>query len=288
MSKARELLSLAKQAKPVAGELPKPSTIFDEDTSIPQEYINAAVGWEGGRQQREKAKILKTPEEWNQKDILKYLGHLYYETTGQSYQYAWAADYAVLRDIANRLCHAFHLTECPNVLMKEYLDYAFDKLVTPHLGRGRKFWAGFLSSPSSILSFSQNRAQRPLEQSVTPSVVSKKVVDEVVHVSEDGLTLEKLHTAFRINGRYFVQHYGVVLHVNYLILVKKHSMAEAIGTVKKAVDKADRADVEAATNRHAPYPNWLPFTDVGVFGLDGIKISVDNCVLGFLKQPRTD
>lgn len=287
MSKMSELLLMAKDAKPDRDKPVKASDIFDETFALPSN--DRTVGWTAGKERREKAKITKPVADWNQKDILKFIGHLYYETTGQSFSYTWGADYGAIRDIASRLNIQFKQTECSNDMMRDFLTYTFQKFVTAHIGRGKKFWTGFLAQPQHIIDFAKSRQLHTVETIQTDAPI--RIVEEIVQVDENVLTMAKLDAAFKINARYFVTHYGAILHANYLMLVKGQPLDVVILTIQKAIDKAEsNAEVITTTNQYGPYPSWLPFTDVSVLKLSwltDINVCADNRLLGFLK-PRSN
>lgn len=286
---ADEMVAMAVSATPKGfRDRPVPS---EPKTSKPKKQeepapVSGLTTWTQGTETRFIAKFPREVSEWNRKDLVRYIAHVYYEATGASYIYALLMDYQNLQDFEHRL-RMIGKCEPTNQMLKDYIDYTFKKHIAPMLGRGKKMNTRFFCSDQFAMDFIENyRAVSFTERKAKSESVK---VDEIT--TEVNLNLRSLEDAYAINSRFFELNFGPIIHVNFLMMVKGISCDQAVKLASVGIDKAilqspsAKDEIKTATARFE-YPRWLPFTDVDKLKkpwLSEIVICDDNEMLGFLK-----
>jgi hypothetical protein len=222
----------------------------------------------------------KKVEEWNQRDLVKYMAHVYYEAMGGSYQYAWAADSQNLAAIQFKLEKTFEVADCSRQLCKDYIDFAFERFVIPKLKKDVRFTTKLFCNDAAILAF---KDRQPIRQ-------AESVVADVPVQKAGPIKVDDMNAAFEINGRYFVKTFGPIVYVNYLVKFQKVEQVQAVKNATaasaKAVAQSSPGEMLAIVNKFGPYPKWLPFTSVSDLAqswLHEIQLSDDNPVMAVFK-----
>lgn len=219
---------------------------------------------------------------WNKMDLRHYVGRKYRDQFAQSLPMAPAQ--------ANQTFTSIEFTyekqtgqNCTPAVIADYIDFFFDRHINAVIQKEGQFGIFKLSRPKFILDYIQSRNVSQQKVSQQQPAPQKQMV---VPTETEEATLENLTAAFKINPRYFVSNYGIILPVNYLMYAKKKSKEEAVQYVVTAVAKlaGNIEPVVSATNQYAPYPNWFEFLDAGQI-IKGLKVTTSNEPLryGFLK-----
>jgi len=263
MSFVDEMMAIAFAAEPKELSQPLTAAPLTEVTfELPKSV--GLTSWTEGYEKRLKAKFPNPVEEWNKRDFVKYMAHVYYENTGSRYSYRWGPNYAALGDIQDKL-KAQTKFDASNQLTKDYIDFAFQKYVVPQLARGKKFdYFMFHNSDAPFIDFVSHLVKNKPE----PVVVENKT---------EKITLEKMNAAHEIHSRFFVKTYGPVVYANYLLKFQNYTMEQMLKVVVNAINKAvsqsedTKEEIVGAMEKYAPCAKYLLFVDVKKFGFSWLK-----------------
>jgi hypothetical protein len=271
--KQNDLLSALVGLKKVAGTTAAPRVEI-----IPEQ----STSWDDKALKTSKGAVVKTNvADWNKADFRKYIARKYMDKYTQMLQMPIAQAYKTLTDMEVSL-EKNTGQKCTPLMMKDYIDYVFDRHVDTLIQKEGFFGVHKLSRPALVLAYAKANnfhQQSQIGHSAPPAPIAAPQ-------KEEDITLDDLQGAYRIHSRHFVSTYGIVLPVNYLMYVKKKSKEEAIQYVVSAVAKlsSDIQPIVEATTKNGPYPTWFEFLDASQI-IKGLKVitSSESNRFGFLK-----
>jgi hypothetical protein len=228
----------------------------------------------------------KPIEEWNRRDVVAYFYKRYFDQYHAriSSNIPWMKDFQIIEETMVMLQKQLKV-EAGVQLLKQYYDWCFDgNIINDILSRkNSKFGLFDLQKEKPVLLFCQSLARGSI---ALPEPLPK--VAPKIETPTGGFTFDDLVSAHKIHSQFFVQNYGLLLPVNYLILVKGKSEEEAVQYVQKAVDKyvtsKPLTSLVQITKKFEPYPKWLPFLDIRRFAEAEVGVSDDNEVFKALRR----
>jgi hypothetical protein len=240
---------------------------------------------------------VKPVSDWNRRDLRQYISKTYNVRWGDTLR--GNAQHALCNEIVAKVenCLRVQLKQEGYGILKEYFDFFIDTQVefaanTP----GGMTWNCF-SWDRFIMAFVKKWKASHLN-SPAPKAVASTTHVEIVDDKPPAttvLTKEAVETAYKITPQVFVREYGLLIPVNYLVMVRKQNVDKALEYVRNAVRKitspAAVQEVIEATERYTPYPKWLAFTDFnGVLtaasfhDMPNITFADDAEQFGFLRE----
>jgi hypothetical protein len=203
----------------------------------------------------------KPVEKWTRIDLRRYVAHIYNLRWGDTL--STGGQFALINEIIEKVEHNFRtmIGQEGNPILKEYFDF-FVETQVPEAAkeRGGMNWRKF-SYQKYVLAF----VQQWKSKCAAKVVVRKPESDpkpEPVKTAE--LTIEAVTQAYMKAPGVLIREFGVIVTINYLLMVRKHGLDKALTYVRNAVGKTSPADIKeviAATERYQPYPKALAFTD---------------------------
>jgi hypothetical protein len=248
---------------------------------------------------KDKKRAIKQANNWrtkdisecNKKDLVVYLYDRYYESyhAKLSNNKMYALDYSTMEDIAVMIEKQLK-THVGIPIVRQYFDWAFDSnYINEILTRKSKFTMSDLKRERAVLLFVHS-IRKGMTNVATPSSPLKALVVEDKPTAT--FLMEDLDAAYSIHSQYFIEVYGLLIPVNYLILSKKKTELEATQYVLKAIEKiratpkgeAKVQKLVKTTEKFGPYPKWLPFLNIQQFAETNVAISDDNKVFEILRS----
>lgn len=220
--------------------------------------------------------------DWNKVDMRRYVAKRFSDRFSSSLPMSIAQASKTFADLEVMLeKHAG--TECTPALVKDYIDFVFQRHIDSIIQREGSFGIRILCRPAIVLDYARNHLKAMSSISPMSKPAPQPAPASLFDTTEVGL--DDLQGAFKINAKYFVQNYGVILPVNYLMYVKKKSKEDAVKYVANAITKL-AGDIDAvmkATLQHAPYPDWFDFKDAESI-ISGLKVTfTDQARFSFIR-----
>ena len=254
-----------------------------------------AKGWNDAILKSGFSAIDKPVEKWARIDLRRYVGHIYSVRWGGALLIGGTAQntYSLVNEIITKVEHCFRteIKQEGNQILKEYFDYFIETQVpSAALENGGMSWRKF-SYQKYILAFTRQWKAKQALIAVPQS--RPEVADVVPSHATPQLTLDALTTAYRTAPQVLVREFGVIVTINYLMMVRKQSLEKSLLYTQNVISKitpAEISEVLAATARYSPYPKWLAFTDVDkVIAVCNLAKPVvgfvdDSPAFGFLKD----
>ncbi|NJO65374.1 MAG: hypothetical protein HC836_46960 [Richelia sp. RM2_1_2] len=229
-------------------------------------------------------------EEWKNKDFALYLVEKIEEKYGQSMDFNVPGIIIQINTLKDKILKTKNIGQISNTLLKTYIDFYFSRFADRGIVLKQGFifnslWnKGFLNTFSSYLN--KNGLLVKVEESSTITSEEERIIKEIESIYNLGL-------------KDFVEEYGVILSINWILIVKRMPLVEAGVAITKAVKEADCNKVKEQTQMQSPYPNFFEVKDYekifvnlskitgfdfGVLkGIEFLENSKFNCFRRFLK-----
>lgn len=197
-------------------------------------------------------------DKWNSMGFANYILRMHRKTTGVSLDINKVGLATKIPAIRDRLHERLNRND--NYILKEYIDYYYDFLCVSvkaefseeHIYNlsHRKYIGNFCSSYNS--------------GDTTQSSITRHALDREGH--------RKLYL---VDCGEFLNNYGVVWSVNFLIGIHCVSPENACNQVKKIANKynLDKSQLVLTTNNMSPYPSWISRIDYNS-EFKGLNVSV--------------
>jgi hypothetical protein len=205
----------------------------------------------------------KDVKDWNSIDLRRYVANTYFKKWGETLKGNIQVRYnnQVIASVENIIRTRLGLEGY--AVLKEYFDWFIDtQVVTAAQMPGGMMWNRF-SYFKFVNAFCDKRKQ---PQAAAETLREPEAAVETPSAPKSHrINLGELQTAFRMNPQVFVSRYGVVIPINYLLMVRKQSVDKAVEYVRNAVNKihtvspAAVREVFEATERYEPYPKWFAY-----------------------------
>ena len=236
-----------------------------------------------GRKKRLKHK--NTLEEWGAFDFFLFAQKKYINKYGSSWDLNIGGSSLEINRIRDKFYDLFGF--CCNLIMRDYINFFFDNYMDYIIRTEEIFYFNHMSREKIMCEFYDGY---DFPQSFAEYTKNKKMNDEVV------VTNQKINQTFLIGDTSLISNYGIVISLNWLIIIKKMSPLEATKLVVKACkDMSDKGMIDVVKNItefYSPYPFNIPFKSphLVINKIDkNIKVNVkfnDNNKLKFLQQNK--
>ena len=222
-------------------------------------------------------------EEWGAFDFFYYAEKKYINKYSSSWDLNVGGSSVEINRIRDKFYDLFGF--CCNLIMRDYIDFFFDNYMDYLIRTEGAFYFIHMRKDKMICEFYDGY---DFPQSFANYTKGKKESDKV------SITNQEIREAFMIGDTSLVSNYGIVISLNWLIVVKKMSALDATRLIVAACnDMSVRGMinvVQNATEFYSPYPFNIPFKSPQLVmnKIDkNIKLSVefvDNDKLRFLQR----
>ena len=198
-------------------------------------------------------KIKNNLEEWRAFDFFEYACKLYMAKYNEDWGLNRGGNSVEINRILDKLQDVFGFSS--NLVMKDYIDYFFDKYIDTYKGKDG-FYFSQMKHSYILKSFADCYNYKERQLNYIEEKNRKKRNEEI-------LTLRGISQSFKLNETTLLCNYGLVLSLNWLLLRKRMSKKEAAEIVLSACKKLQRKGmlsiIQKSTELYSPYPIWLPF-----------------------------
>jgi hypothetical protein len=191
-------------------------------------------------------------EEWGAFDFFLFTRHKYMERYGAEWDLNIGGSSLEINKIRDKFYDLFGF--CCNLIMRDYINFFFDNYMDNIIKTEGNFYFSQMSNDNLVCEFydGYNFPQRFAEYSQSEKKHNK-----------DSINSQEIKQAFLIGDTSLVGNYGIVISLNWLIVVKKMSVQEAAKLIISAcrdMHKKGMTDVvKKATELYSPYPSTLLF-----------------------------
>lgn len=246
---------------------------------------------------------IKPVASWNKKDLVKYWSDEYYRHFGAypGNAMAYPAHYQSLEGIKFMLEKALEVEEATPPYIKWYFDWVFNNNIPEKIIVKRGNCVLFdIKNEKFILEFKHFVKTQPnsiIEEAVgsqdlfSSSSSSTATIATEVIVPSNHIAITDIEDAYSIHSQYFLENFGIIIPIAYLVNIKNKTLLEAKNYVIKAVDKINQSQrkdslqkIISATNKYQPYPKWLPLTDIKEIISIDIEIAEENSMFNQLRR----
>ena len=234
-----------------------------------------------GKKRRLKQK--NSLEEWGAFDFFLFTQKKYINRYGSNWDLNIGGSSLEINRIRDKFYDLFGF--CCNLIMRDYIDFFFDNYMDDLIRTEGEFFFNHMRRDKMMCEFYDGYN---FPQSFEKYTKSEKLYNKVF------ITSQEVREAFLIGDTSLVSNYGVVISLNWLIVVKKMSALEATMLVvmacKDMFNKGMINVVQNVTELYSPYPSNIPFKSPQLVmnKIDkNIKLSVefvDNDKLRFLQR----
>lgn len=251
-----------------------PINIKDKGLHSPNKKTNVELSEDKTPKIDKKKKVTtnwrsKDELDWNKKDIIKYWFDKYFEKFGKNPGNfsALPAHYQILEGITFMLEKAMNIEKAPIPFVKYYIDWVFETGAIDGLLNNKFCTMQMLKKERAIQNFVSYVKQQPEieikkrlgELTIFDTVDTMTVIEakeSLIKTKE--INLADVENAYAIHSQYFIENFGIIIPIIYLVNIKKKTQLEAEAYVKKAYDKLKNKDkVIAVTKSFQPYPKWF-------------------------------
>jgi hypothetical protein len=208
--------------------------------------------WSSIRKRREH-KLKTNLEEWGSFDFYFFTQDVYRRRYGEEWNLRVGGCSVEINRIRDLLMDFAGFVS--NLMMRDYILW----FVEHHMDYYKKrsgFYFSHMKDQDKIARFVDSYDYRA---SFTAYMNHEKALD----LASFRITAKEVEKSYTLGGTTLLCNYGIVISMNWLLLNKKMSAAEAVGfilNICRQLKMKDLLDVIVeATNSYSPYPSWLPF-----------------------------
>lgn len=191
-------------------------------------------------------------EEWGAFDFFLFAQKKYIDKYGSSWDLNIGGSSLEINKIRDKFYDLFGF--CCNLIMRDYIEFFFDNYMDDIIRMEGTFYFSQMSVEKRMCEFYDGY---DFPQSFAEYIECEKVNNKVF------ITSKEIREAFLIGDMSLISNYGIVISLNWLIVVKKMSSLEAIKLVvtacKDMFNKGMIGVIKSATESYSPYPSDLPF-----------------------------
>jgi len=225
-------------------------------------------------------KVKENIEDWTSRDFVFFMRELYNEM----FEDNWEFNFGGICLEINRIHDDVSLQNgfCNNIVLRDYINYYFKYYAKRLIGSNKKFYPSQLRSEKPIKYFLSNYNFK--------SSFDKEINNREKYKKVESIKKHSIEESVLVGEDNFMSEYGLVLFVNWFILVKNE---DKVNVIKKAINlcrkmyKHKQFDtVLEVTKLWSPYPDWFAFSNVSKF-LKYIKIDL-NLEVKFINDNETN
>lgn len=216
---------------------------------------------EVGYNLKQRKKHYKTRElyDWSSLDFVLYIKDLYYykynKNLGLNNPYCCIE----IKKIQEDMRDMFLVSN--NNLLKEYIDYFFDKIIDYIIANDKYFYFSYFRKIKNISKFYDHVQQGSQNAEINNNIISE--------TKKNILNNKDMELLYFLDNIEFVCKYGIILSVNWLIFQKKLSEKDATNKIRDIYcyiysyikNKESLKRVRKSSDLMAPYPDWFQYKD---------------------------
>lgn len=224
-------------------------------------------------------------EEWGAFDFFLFAHKKYINKYGNNWDLNIGGSSLEINRIRDKFYDLFGF--CCNLIMRDYINFFFNNYMDYIIRTEEVFYFSQMSREKIMCEFYDGY---DFPQSFAEYTKNEKSSSKII------VTNKEIRTAFLIGDTSLISNYGIVISLNWLIVVKKMSSLESIKIVIEACrDMSNKGMIDVvknATELYSPYPFNIPFKSPQLVmnKIDkNIKLNVefkDNDKLRFLQSRR--
>ena len=193
-------------------------------------------------------------DEWGAFDFFQFAHKLYFEKYKKNWNLNMGGSSLEINRIRDKFYDNFGF--CCNLIMKDYIIYFFDNRIDDCIEKFGGFYFNLMRKDWVIEDFVKNYNFRDRFASYISGKKNRNIKNE--------LTKESINKAFLIGDTTLVGNYGVVIALNWLLIVKKMPKKEAVELVVNACKDMEERGlgevVKRSTEAYSPYSSNMLFT----------------------------
>jgi len=198
--------------------------------------------------------------EWTNRDFAIYMKHKYYER----YKENWDSNVINITVYIDKIKDEVEniYGHCDNIIMRDYIVFFFDR------------WADYFKNKNkNKLLYKKNFKSEDVLKDFVEHYDYKGSVDKILNkekefCTEDKFNNEVMEKSYLLGDSNFVLEYGIILSVNWLILIRGYGLKDAVNYVANAFYKLYKKKVAkkvlSNTKNFCPYPNWFIFKNYDI------------------------
>lgn len=205
----------------------------------------------------------KSEKIWNNKDLVEYFAHLFFQKTGAEVETTVATSVGSLK----RMKDCFTILTGRNPTTSEtrkYLEWFIDERLTFLLSKYNRFKTSYWYYEKNVQDFIETALN--VEKVKTETGLDSNVKDAKFFTSS------MMYAICKADRENFVKRYGIVLSTVWLIKKEGMSEAEAVREVSDIVVKFTEISgfdaIMKSTLRNNPYPTWCNFQSLEAMLVD--------------------
>ncbi len=193
-------------------------------------------------------------EEWGPFDFFFFAQKLYISKFKKEWNLRVGGNSLVINKIRDKLYDIYGF--CCNLIVKDYIEYFFNNFIDDFVNKKGDFYFTQMLYDSIISKFIE---QYDFQKSFSDYTSKKKISDRV----SSNIGQNDIEEAFLFGDTTLLATYGIVISLNWLIIVKKNTKKEAVQIVINACRKMYKKNmfnvVVKSTEFFSPYPEELIF-----------------------------
>jgi len=223
-------------------------------------------------------------EEWGAFDFFIFAQKKYIDRYGNNWDLNIGGSSLEINKIRDKFYDLFGF--CCNLIMRDYINFFFDNYMDYIIRTEETFYFNYMSREKIMCEFCDGYN---FSQSFAEYIKNKKTDNKVV-------TNQKINQTFLIGDTSLISNYGIIISLNWLMVIKKMSPLEATKLVVMACkDMSNKGMIDVVKNItefYSPYPINILFKSpqLVINKINkNIKISVEfsnNDKLKFLQQSK--
>lgn len=252
MSQPKNILSLRDKSNMVGGDLIR-KAIMSEPMVEGVRIINTGESTYHRKRLKNPLDLSTDILHWTTPLFVKFIFKLYRDRYGKPWSVNFSAQCNEVLKLKDSITDVVGF--CDNEVLRQFLQWFFDNRSD-----------GFLSRASGLF-ISQMRQDWVLQNFVTYRGFHCKVVKkpEEPILESNPPNIKEMNNVFLLSDEDFVEKYGILLPINWLVAKKEFSLKEALRYVyfamKRLHKKNQLSKVIEVTELLSPYPNSFLFKD---------------------------
>jgi len=191
-------------------------------------------------------------EEWGAFDFFNFARTKYVERYGETWNLKIGGSSLTINRIREKFYDLFGF--CCNLTMRDYIDFFFEYYMDYHVSNKGFFFTSMLDE-KIICEFHDGY---DFSQSFSEHIKNEKIIGNESFISQ-----KEIKDSFLIGDTSLVSNYGIVISLNWLLIVKKIPTKDAIKLVISACKELHIKGmidvVKKSTELYSPYPSNLVF-----------------------------
>ncbi len=197
-------------------------------------------------------------EEWGAFDFFYYVDKKFVETYGKPMGLRVGGNSLEINKIRDKFSNLFGF--CCNLIMKDYIDFFFDKYLNFYMKKEKGFFFKQMRNDKIISEFYEHYDFKKsfLRYSSKCNSANGERNSAAYNISE-----KSINDSYMISDTSLVSNYGIVISLNWLMNNKRKTASQAAALVLKACKELHSKNmievVKNSTEKYSPYSSSLSF-----------------------------